>query len=729
VDYYKKLNIGLENKIISLQRRVDELVREVQSLHSHETEFAAARVEIEKSREQLAIAKQSAIQVSNLTKELEKVKEERDHFEMRVTELESSLEVSNTKYEEEINLLQEKLKETAENLANEQEKHLLDSHSEEAHVTDAVSKERARLMSEFEAERQHHQHAVKEHTRLTQRLENMTEELELVANEKRRLEALQGSEMSVRSEECSRAGSVDNVMDDASESHVSEMQLIFRLKSKIRELEENRPGHMSPDVEERLASLESEKATLEQRLEMLDISSDVSERLVSLETENAALKEQLEQNSSGSDVQRKMQSLEAENLTLREQLEKTETSPEELKHQITLLTTENERLKSEASNPISVSSRRYSIAEVVVDDEQDAVQQITALKDANHLLQSELEAVQSKAKEDVAEIMATKEKLHKEFVTLQKQITRRGTQNVTGIDQKLQQEVTRLTVENLDLREENEQLTARLKEQKAPVNAAQPEIADGGPVTEKMETAVFEVVEPQFMGMFEFQQQDEARLLRKLIIDLNLASVEDCLPGLPAHVLFMCLRYCDHIGDELRIESLLTGIITNVRKVVQKHQTDDGIVAFWFANTCRFLQNMKQYSGEQVLAVQDPETLQSQSLKNFDLTEYRLVISDLAVHIYQCLVKVEQDRMQPMIVSGLLEYESIPGVSHSKPFGMRNVGGKGKTGSSRPGAGAYTVESVIKELSRVLETLSKQFIDPQLVRQIFRQVDEHFSYS
>jgi hypothetical protein len=51
-----------------------------------------------------------------------------------------------------------------------------------------------------------------------------------------------------------------------------------------------------------------------------------------------------------------------------------------------------------------------------------------------------------------------------------------------------------------------------------------------------------------------------------------------------------------------------------------------------------------------------------------------------------------------VLVSGLLEYESIPGVSHSKPFGMRNVGGKGKTGSSRPGAGAYTVESVIKEV-------------------------------
>ena len=55
-----------------------------------------------------------------------------------------------------------------------------------------------------------------------------------------------------------------------------------------------------------------------------------------------------------------------------------------------------------------------------------------------------------------------------------------------------------------------------------------------------------------------------------------------------------------------------------------------------------------------------------------------------------------------VVVSGLLEYESIPGVSHSKPFGMRNFGGKSKVGSSRPGAGAYTVESIVKEVGAVL---------------------------
>jgi len=33
---------------------------------------------------------------------------------------------------------------------------------------------------------------------------------------------------------------------------------------------------------------------------------------------------------------------------------------------------------------------------------------------------------------------------------------------------------------------------------------------------------------------------------------------------------------------------------------VQKHDKDFEYISFWLANTCRFLHNMKQYSGEEV---------------------------------------------------------------------------------------------------------------------------------
>lgn len=36
-------------------------------------------------------------------------------------------------------------------------------------------------------------------------------------------------------------------------------------------------------------------------------------------------------------------------------------------------------------------------------------------------------------------------------------------------------------------------------------------------------------------------------------------------------------------------------------------------------------------------------------LKNFDLTEYRQVLSDLSIQIYQQLIKISEGLLQPMI--------------------------------------------------------------------------------
>lgn len=41
-------------------------------------------------------------------------------------------------------------------------------------------------------------------------------------------------------------------------------------------------------------------------------------------------------------------------------------------------------------------------------------------------------------------------------------------------------------------------------------------------------------------------------------------------------------------------------------------------------------------------------------LKNFDLAEYRQVLSDLSIQIYQQLIKVAEGIIQPMIGEGVL---------------------------------------------------------------------------
>jgi hypothetical protein len=51
-------------------------------------------------------------------------------------------------------------------------------------------------------------------------------------------------------------------------------------------------------------------------------------------------------------------------------------------------------------------------------------------------------------------------------------------------------------------------------------------------------------------------------------------------------------------------------------------------------------------------------------LKNFDLTEYRQVLSDLSIQIYQQLIKIAEGLLQPMI--GKLELHPSRGLEERR---------------------------------------------------------------
>jgi len=41
------------------------------------------------------------------------------------------------------------------------------------------------------------------------------------------------------------------------------------------------------------------------------------------------------------------------------------------------------------------------------------------------------------------------------------------------------------------------------------------------------------------------------------------------LPGLPAYLLFMCVRHTDYINDDEKVRSFLTSTINGIKKVVK----------------------------------------------------------------------------------------------------------------------------------------------------------------
>ncbi|MEQ2203429.1 Unconventional myosin-Va [Xenoophorus captivus] len=158
------------------------------------------------------------------------------------------------------------------------------------------------------------------------------------------------------------------------------------------------------------------------------------------------------------------------------------------------------------------------------------------------------------------------------------------------------------------------------------------------------------------------------------------------IPGLPAYILFMCLRHADYVNDDQKVRTLLTSTINSIKKILK---------AFMKHNTSR--QN-------------------EHCLSNFDLAEYRQVISDLAIQIYQQLVKCMENILQPMIVSGMLEHETIQGVSGVKPTGLR------KRTSSIADEGTYTLDSILRQLSAFHSTMCQHGTDPELIKQVVKQM-------
>ena len=84
-------------------------------------------------------------------------------------------------------------------------------------------------------------------------------------------------------------------------------------------------------------------------------------------------------------------------------------------------------------------------------------------------------------------------------------------------------------------------------------------------------------------------------------------------------------------------------------------------ITLWLSNTCRLIHNLKQYSGEKAFQVENSAKQNEHCLRNFDLSEYRQILNDLAVWIYQGLIKLMESQIHPMIGQWLvLILEKIP---------------------------------------------------------------------
>ncbi|XP_030324179.1 unconventional myosin-Vb [Calypte anna] len=750
--HLKKLNVGMENKVVQLQRKIDEQNKEYKLLNEQLSILASAHSsEVEKLKKELVQYQQSQQGHGN---QLVSLQEEMEHLRLELEKAHGERKLVEDSYIKEKDLLRKRIADLEEeNTLLKEEKEELNSRilcqSEDEFAQNTVE-ENIQIKKELEEERFRYQNLVKEYSRLEQRYDNLRDEMTIIkqAPGHRRNPSNQSSlesDSNYPSISTSEIGDTEDVIQKVEEVGMEkaamDMNLFLKLQKRVRELEQERKK-LQAQLEKK--EKESKKSqVIETKTEVTSDHEDFaynSLKRQELESENKKLKNELNelrkavadratQNNSSNDIQ------ESYNLLLN-QLKSANEELEVRKEEVLILRTQIMKAaqqKETGKNMEKISTNASWPNSDKHVDQEDAIEAYQAMCETNRLLEAQLQDQRREHEEEleamksqVDELQEEMKKQHQAFLqTLQ-------LSPEVQVEFGLEQEITRLTNENLDLKELLEKLEKNERKLKKQLKIYMKRVQDfesdmaytsQAPVPAErrwhersMQTAV-QRKEKDFQGMLEYHKEDEPLLIRNLITDLKPQTVSATVPCLPAYILYMCIRHADYINDDQKVHSLLTSTINGVKKVLKKHSEDFEMTSFWLANTCRLLHCLKQYSGDVGFMTRNTAKQNEHCLKNFDLTEYRQVLSHLSIQIYQQLIKIAEAILQPMIVSAVLENESIQGLSGVKPMGYRN-----RSSSMANGDSSYTLDSIIRQLNTFHSIMSDHGLDPEIVQQVFKQL-------
>ncbi|XP_067430162.1 unconventional myosin-Vb isoform X2 [Thunnus thynnus] len=744
-EHLKKLNTGMENKIVQLQRKMDDQSKELRH-----------------QNEQLVVTNSSlGSEVTKLQKQLEHLRSRRD--EGQLTSLQDELQTAREELREAKKLQEEhgseklRLQQRVEEL--ERENCLLKSEKEEMNQKllqhsksleeddSSVSQREVSLQSELDAERQRYQNLLKEFSRLEQRYDNLKEEVSLSKfhpghrrnpSNQSSLESDSNYPSISTSEVGDTEDSIQLVEEMGVEKAAMDISLFMKLQKRVRELEQERKRlQANVDKMEELAKRrDSEVKSPTSEQETADLAYNSLKRQ-ELESENKKLKndlnelrktvaERVSQNSSSNEQQ------DGYNVLL-SQLKSASEELEARKEEVLILRTQIVSAAAQRQDKNDHIQDENNSKEPI--DEEEALKAYHGLCESKKLLEAQLQS-QSRQHKDELEALHTQIELLKDDIEKKQEILNytMSLSPEAQVEYSVQQEITRLTNDNLDLKELVEKLEKnerklkkqlriymkKVQELEVSQAAAAAASQTGRSNPELSRQVTVQRKEKDFEGMLEYSKEDEGLLVKSLIADIRPNTVSATVPCLPAYILFMCIRHADYINDDQKVASLLTSTINAIKKVLKKNNDDFEMTSFWLANTSRLLHCLKQYSGDEVFMTQNTTKQNEHCLKNFDLAEYRQVLSDLSIQIYQQLIKVAESIIQPMIVSAMLESESIPSLAGVKPMGYRNRSSSMDNDGSGPSS--YTLEALIRQLGQFHAVMRDHGLDPEIVGQVVRQL-------
>ncbi|XP_054550028.1 unconventional myosin-Vb isoform X3 [Talpa occidentalis] len=700
-EHLKRLNVGMENKVVQLQRKIDDQNKEFKTLSEQLSAVTSTHtMEVEKLKKELARYQQTQVEDSSL-----RLQEEVESLRTELQRAHSERKVLEDAHARENNELRKRVADLEqENALLKDEKEQLNNQilsQSQGELAQSSVRENLLMKKELEEERSRYQTLVKEYSRLEQRYDNLRDELTVMKQTPghRRNPSNQSSLES------------DSNYPSISTSEVGDTEDALQ---QVEEEQLKNEADLDQDADLAYNSLKRQELESENK----KLKNDLNEL-------RKAVADQATQNNSTHS------SPDSYSLLLN-QLKLASEELEVRKEEVLILRTQivsadQRRLAGKSTEPSINSRTSWPNSEKHVDQE-DAIEAYHGVCQANRLLEAQLQAQSREHEEEVEQLKAQVEALREELDKQQQTFCQTLLLSPEAqVEFGVQQELSRLTNENLDLKELVEKLEKNEKKLKKQLKiymkkvqdleAAQALAQSDRKRHELNRQVTVQRKEKDFQGMLEYHKEDEALLIRNLVTDLKPQTLAGTVPCLPAYILYMCIRHADYINDDVKVHSLLTSTINGIKKVLKKHNDDFEMTSFWLSNTCRLLHCLKQYSGDEGFMTQNTSKQNEHCLKNFDLTEYRQVLSDLSIQIYQQLIKIAEGLLQPMIVSAMLENESIQGLSGVKPTGYRN-----RSSSMVDGDNAYCLEAIIRQMNSFHTVMCDQGLDPEIILQVFKQL-------
>uniref|UniRef100_A0A4W5PX44 Myosin VB n=1 Tax=Hucho hucho TaxID=62062 RepID=A0A4W5PX44_9TELE len=683
--HLKKLNTGMENKIVQLQRKMDDQTKDLKT-----------------QNEQLVVAKASlGSEVNKLQKELETMRS-RQGDGSQLTSLREELEKLRAELQE-AHAHRKKLEEEHSN-----EKMRLDQVSCQSLKGRNASQSVGRVQAELDEERQRYQNLLREFSRLEQRYDNLQEAKPGHRRNNSNQSSLE-SDSNYPSISTSEVGDTDDAIQLVEEMGVEkaamDIGVFMKLQKRVRELEQERKRlqvnleKMEDQAKRKVGPCLSLRQELES--ENKKLKNDLNEL-------RKAIADRASKNSSSNELQDGYNLLLGQLKAANEELDVRKEEVLILRSQIVTAALQKEK---ETTNHI--------VSHQTGNGELGLAYQ--GLKQVARLLEAQLQS-QARKHEDELEAFRTQIELLKDDIE-KKQEMLNHTMSLSPeaqVEYSVQQEITRLTNDNLDLKELVEKLEKnerKLKKQLRIYMKKVQELEGERPGMTRQVTV--QRREKDFEGMLEYYKEDEALLVKTLITDMKPHAVSATVPCLPAYILFMCIRHADYINDDQKVHSLLTSTINAIKKVLKMYRlryTCFNLLFKWLLSTTL----IPVLLCPQAFMTQNTAKQNEHCLKNFDLAEYRQVLSDLSIQIYQQLIKVAEHVMQPMIVSAMLESESIPSLAGVKPMGYRNR--SSSMDKDEEGPGSYTLEALIRQLGQFHGVMGEHGLDPEIAGQVVRQL-------